>query len=133
MITEEMWVKLKQIKNFLEIFKEVTVIMLGSFYPTLSMTIPLYNILIDHVEDVIGNEDDQEIDENIEENNSENEVEWNQIIKEAAKKSRTKLVEYYNKTNNTYLISTILDPRLKFQYYKDQKWEDSLTNNIYQK
>jgi len=133
MITEEIWVKLKQIKNFLEIFKEVTVIMSGSFYPTLSMTIPLYNILIDHVEDVIGNEDIQEIDEDIEENNSENEVEWNQIIKEAAKKSRTKLLEYYNKTNNTYLISTILDPRLKFQYYKDQKWEDSLTNNIYQK
>ena len=75
MITEEIWVKLKQIKNFLEIFKEVTVIMSGSFYPTLSMTIPLYNILIDHIENVIGNEDIQEIDENIEENNSENEVE----------------------------------------------------------
>ena len=53
--------------------------------------------------------------------------------KRSSKKSRTKLLEYYNKTNNTYLISTILDPRLKFQYYKDQKWEDSLTNSIYQK
>lgn len=124
---------MKQIKNFLKIFKEVTVIMSGSFYPTLSMTIPLYNILIDHIEDVIGDENIQEIDENIDNNDNENEEEWNQIIKEAAKKSRVKLLEYYNKTNDTYLISTILDPRLKFQYYKDQNWEDTLTNSIYQK
>lgn len=107
--------------------------MSGSFYPTLSMTIPLYNILIDHIEDVIGDENIQEIDENIDNNDNENEEEWNQIIKEAAKKSRVKLLEYYNKTNDTYLISTILDPRLKFQYYKDQNWEDTLTNSIYQK
>ena len=41
--------------------------MSGSSYPTLSMTVPLYNILIDHVEDVIGveNEEDQIDDENI--------------------------------------------------------------------
>ena len=56
---------MEQIKDFLKIFKEVTVIMSGSFYPTLSMTIPLYNILIDHVEDVIGEEiEDDDINEN---------------------------------------------------------------------
>ena len=31
--------------------------MSSSTYPTLSTTIPLYNILIDHVEDVIENEE----------------------------------------------------------------------------
>jgi hypothetical protein len=131
---EEKWVEFEQIKNFLEIFKEVTVIMSGSFYPTLSMTVPLYNIIIDHVEDVIGDENTQEInDENDNEEEEEGEEEWNQVIKDAAKKSKAKLLEYYNKTGDSYLISTILDPRLKLQYYKDHNWEESLINTIYQK
>ncbi|CAB4390270.1 unnamed protein product [Rhizophagus irregularis] len=122
---------------------KVTVIMSGSHYPTLSLTVPLYNILIDHVEDVIGNDkeddddedDDEENEENNEENNGENDDDekWNQIVKKAAKKCKVKLLEYYNKTNDTYLISTILDPRLKLKYYKDHNWEEILVNTIYQK
>ncbi|CAB5382242.1 unnamed protein product [Rhizophagus irregularis] len=141
--SEEKWAIFEQIKNFLEIFKEVTVIMSGSHYPTLSLTVPLYNILIDHVEDVIGNDkeddddedDDEENEENNEENNGENDDDekWNQIVKKAAKKCKVKLLEYYNKTNDTYLISTILDPRLKLKYYKDHNWEETLVNTIYQK
>ena len=52
--------------------------MSGSTYPTLSTTIPLYNILIDHLEDII--EDDEINDGNesgstteTESNTSENE------------------------------------------------------------
>ncbi len=108
-----------------------------SSYPTLSMTVPLYNILIDHVEDVIGdeNEENQIDDENNseEEEEEEEEEEWSQVIKNAAKKSKVKLLEYYNKTGNIYLIATILDSRLKLQYYKDQKWDNELISNIYQK
>ena len=122
MFSEENWIVFERIKNFLEIFKEVTVIMSGSFYPTISMTIPLYNILIDHVEDIIGDEE-----------NEDNEEEWNQIIKNAAKRCKRKLLEYYNKTNDTYLISTILDPRLKIKYYKDHDWGNSLISTIHQK
>ncbi|CAB5357790.1 unnamed protein product [Rhizophagus irregularis] len=115
----------------------------GSHYPTLSLTVPLYNILIDHVEDVIGNDkeddddddDDEENEENNEENNGENDDDekWNQIVKKAAKKCKVKLLEYYNKTNDTYLISTILDLKLKLKYYKDHNWEETLVNTIYQK
>ena len=107
--------------------------MSGSSYPTLSMTVPLYNILIDHVEDVIGDENEEnQIDDK---NNSEEEKEeeWSQVIKNAAKKSKVKLLEYYNKTGDTYLIATILNLRLKLQYYKDQKWDNELISNIYQK
>jgi TATA-binding protein-associated factor Taf7 len=117
--------------------------MSGSHYPTLSLTVPLYNILIDHVEDVIGNYKEDEEDEDDEEDEEENDEEddeendddekWNQIVKKAAKKCRVKLLEYYNKTNDTYLISTILDPRLKLKYYKDHNWEETLVNTIYQK
>jgi len=89
--------------------------MSGSSYPTLSMTVPLYNILIDHVEDVIGieNEEDQIDDENNSEKEEKEKEKWSQVIKNAAKKSKVKLLEYYNKTGDTYLIATILNSRLK--------------------
>ena len=136
-LLEEKWVEFEQIKKFLEIFKEVTIIMSGSSYPTLSMTVPLYNILIDYVKDVIGdeNEENQIDDENNseEEEEEEEEEEWSQVIKNAAKKSKVKLLEYYNKTGDTYLIATILNSHLKLQYYKDQKWDNELISNIYQK
>ena len=112
--------------------------MSGFTYPTLSATIPLYNILIDHVENVIGDENEEVIeyvdnDESEANSGNKNENEWSQIIKNAAKICKLKLLEYYNKTNYSYLISTILDPRLKLQYYKDNKWEDELFNDIQQK
>ncbi|GBC11827.2 zinc finger BED domain-containing protein RICESLEEPER 2-like [Rhizophagus irregularis DAOM 181602=DAOM 197198] len=124
-------------------FISISTIMSGFTYPTLSATIPLYNILIDHVENVIGDvnvigDKNEEVIEDVDDeseansgNNNENE--WSQIIKNAAKICRLKLLEYYNKTNYSYLISTILDPRLKLQYYKDNEWGDELINDIQQK
>lgn len=133
MLTENQWNELEKIKKFLSLFKEVTTIMSGSTYPTLSATIPLYNILIDHVENVIGDEN-EEVNE-VESSSSRNEDadEWSQTIKEAAKKCKSKLLEYYNKTNDSHIISTILDPRLKLQYYKDNEWGDELINEIQRK
>ena len=116
--------------------------MSGSTYPMLSTTIPLYNILLDHVEDVIGDNDEveneeslitDEIESNTSENDKEKDEKWSQLIKNASKKCKEKLIEYYNKTNNSYLISIILDPRLKIQYYKDHEWDQQLTNEIQQK
>ena len=51
MITDNEWNQFELIKEFIELFKEVTIIMSGSKYSTLTMTIPLYNELIDHIED----------------------------------------------------------------------------------
>ena len=47
MITDNEWNQFELIKEFLELFKEVTIIMSGSKYSTLMITIPLYNELID--------------------------------------------------------------------------------------
>jgi len=89
--------------------------MSSSSYPTLSITIPLYNILIDHIEDHISEESNDEINEINEETesdvNSEKNDEWNQLINEVSIKCRTKLMKYYNKTNDSYLISIVLNPR----------------------
>ena len=38
--------------------------MSSSSYPTLSTTVPLYNILIDHLEDIIGNNETEDDDNN---------------------------------------------------------------------
>jgi hypothetical protein len=46
---------------------------------------------------------------------------------------KLKLLEYYNKTNDSYLISIILDPRFKLEYYKDNEWGDQLIDNVQQK
>jgi predicted nucleic acid-binding protein len=92
---EDEWENLESIQKFLKPFKEITTLMSSSTYPTLSITVPLYNSLLDHIED------------------TESAIEIEQTIREAAKKSKKKLLEYYNKTNDAYLIATILDPRLK--------------------
>ena len=114
--------------------------MFGSAYSTLSTTIPLYNILIDHLEDIINNneiDDSEGSSTETESNTSENEKrknkKWSQLIKETSKKCRDKLLEYYNKTNDSYLISIILDSRLKLQYYYDNEWGDQLINEIKEK
>ena len=75
--------------------------MSSSSYPTLSMIIPLYNALIDHTEDYADKDEDL-------------------FIKTATTKSQAKLLEYYNKTNDACIIVTILDPRLKMDYYNDE-------------
>lgn len=110
--------------------------MSSSSYPTLTITVPLYNLLIDHIEDHIGSEtSDKELDnddiseEESQENDNERD-EWEKLIKEASIKCRTKLLQYYNKTNDSYLIAIILDPRLKIQYFEDHKWEQELIDEI---
>jgi hypothetical protein len=118
--------------------------MSSSSYPTLFITISLYNILIDHVEDIlkelndenekdVDNEDDDKIDEEAKETESEKDEKWNQLIRDASNKCRTKLLEYYNKTGDSYLISIILDPRLKMQYFQDHEWDETLINDAQQK
>src|SRR3954465_15844040 len=97
--------------------------MSSSSYPTLSITIPLYNILIDHIEDHISEESNDKINEINEETesgiNSEKNDELDQLINKASVKYKTKLMKYYNKMNDSYLISIILDSRLKLQYFQD--------------
>jgi len=129
LLTEDQWNGLEKIKIFLETFKEVTTIMSGYTYPTLSTTIPLYNLLIDHLEDNI---DENEYNEN-EDFNDDNDEKLKSLISEAVILAKIKLLKYYVKTNDTYLIATILDPRLKLQYYHDHRWEDDLINNIKQR
>ncbi len=63
-LSDDEWNVLTGIKEFLEPFANVTKNIEGSLYPTLSMVIPLYNALIDHIEDWVDDaqDDDRESD-----------------------------------------------------------------------
>jgi len=106
--------------------------MSGSTYSTLSLTIPLFNILVDHVEDTISSIEESDENQSHEDNIFVLDSESKNMIKEAAKACKEKLLKYYNKTNTTYLISTILDPRLKLDYYKEHDWDEDMINEIKQ-
>ncbi|CAG8745055.1 12487_t:CDS:2, partial [Funneliformis mosseae] len=54
-LTDEDWNNLKQIAKFFKLFKEVIIIMYEFTYPTIFTVIPLYNLLIDHIDDNIDN------------------------------------------------------------------------------
>jgi hypothetical protein len=75
--------------------------MSSSSQSTAYLIIPLFNIIIDHVEDAASIREDDTI----------------LNIIEAAKIARTKLVRYYSKTNTTTMLCTALDPRRKFNYF----------------
>ena len=87
--------------DFLSPFAEVTKEIEASKYPSLNSVVPLYNALIDHVEDWV------EVPEGAETS------EHSEITITAATDAKKKLLEYYGKTTDVYLIALILDPRLK--------------------
>ncbi|PKY36397.1 hypothetical protein RhiirB3_458919 [Rhizophagus irregularis] len=105
-INEEEWVRLSEIEELLKCFAKTTKQICGETYPMLFYAIPIYNILLNKLEDFRDTP-----------NRFEN-------GKEAAINAINKLKEYYNKTDTTlYTVSLILDPRLKLEYMKDNEWE----------
>ncbi|RGB33474.1 hypothetical protein C1646_611985, partial [Rhizophagus diaphanus] len=76
-------------------------------FPTIENSIPIYNWIMDKIEDFQKNQDIKE------------------AIKIAANSAMQKLKKYYKHTDAlVYTISTILDPRLKLTYHKDNNWEE---------
>ncbi|CAB4484797.1 unnamed protein product [Rhizophagus irregularis] len=96
------WDLLKQIKKLLYIFLRATLHISHGRYPTIENSIPIFNWIMDKIEDF---DKKANIDE---------------IVKKAACNAMEKLKKYYQYTDGIiYTISTILDPRLKLTYYKD--------------
>lgn len=72
--------------------------MSASSYSTVYLIIPLFNIIIDHVEDAAAGRA------------SDPHGVMTQIWL-AAQAAREKLIQYYSKTNATIMLCTALDPR----------------------
>ncbi|CAB4401890.1 unnamed protein product [Rhizophagus irregularis] len=78
---------------------------------TLSASIPVYNALLEHIENLLD----------------EQNTNYCPIleVRSAIRMGYEKLKEYYARMDDSYIypIATILDPRIKLKYYTQQKWE----------
>lgn len=100
------WERIKECHSLLEPFATVTKHVEGFKIPTLSCVIPLFNKLLDFLEDWSTSET------------------RSSSSKTAANASIDKLTKYYDKTTDVYLVSTVLDPRLKLHYFIKNGWEE---------
>ncbi|GBC53601.2 ribonuclease H-like protein [Rhizophagus irregularis DAOM 181602=DAOM 197198] len=128
-LLEEEWERILEIRGILQHYKKCTDLSVSQQYPTLSYTIPMYNFLLDKLEDEYDKrkESDKEEDEEEDDDDSDddNESENDEILC-ALKQSIEKIKKYYTFTSGLiYTAATVLDPRIKLQYYKDNMWEES--------
>lgn len=112
LVTDEHWKHFQVVCDLLEPLRDATEVLSGQHYPTLSMVVPIYNILLTHLE------------AKCKPNEPPNEPSTSMYIEtdflaDAAKTAYTKLNKYYNISSELCTIATVLDPRLKLQFYKD--------------
>jgi Domain of unknown function (DUF4413) len=88
----------------LEPFKGLMMNMSSSTKATVVHVIPLFNIILDHLEDTASRI-------------TERSEGWEARIRKAAEATREKVVQYYSKTNTTTMLCTVLDPRRKLRYF----------------
>jgi Domain of unknown function (DUF4413) len=112
------WQELQHILLFLRPFAEVTQAMSGQTYPTLYGVIVYFNTIWDYVDKYIKGGFDEK---------------WKlstpvpDIVREAAVEASKVLSKYYNKTHTMHCIVILLDPRLKKEYFKVNKWKTEMT------
>lgn len=100
------WKSCEDVLELLTPFAVVTKFLAGVKYPTLSCVIPLYNTLMDNLEAIQSDA-----------NKSED-------LKNAAGAAFKKIEKCYNKTTPVYLVATVLDPRLKLDYFIRHGWTE---------
>ncbi|CAB4475133.1 unnamed protein product [Rhizophagus irregularis] len=128
-LLEEEWERILEIREILQHYKKCTDLSVSQQYLTLSYTIPMYNFLLDKLEDEYDKrkESDKEEDEeeDDDDNDDDNESKNDEILC-ALKQSIEKIKKYYTFTSGLiYTAATVLDPHIKLQYYKDNMWEES--------
>ena len=91
------WLIFDQLTVFLKPFAEACDIASGEKYPSLGLVVPLFNSLLQHITTYVGCE--------------------TEFLSNAANSCNAKLLQYYNLVNINYHFSTMLDPRLRLEYY----------------
>ena len=113
-IQPDEWDILQEVFLFLEEFALVTAYIEGSEYPTLSLVLPMYNQLLNLLEDVSRDE------------------KKNHLIVQGAAAGLLQLSSYYDKSSPMILAATFMDPRCKMKYFVDHGWSSGgETNNSY--
>jgi len=104
-LSDDEWFCISEIQKLMIYFKKALDFITEQLYPTLGYNVSVYNYLLNMLKEVIGNRN--MLDE----------------IKNAAKKAKLKILEYYSTINGkVYTITTVMDSQLKFQYYMDNEW-----------
>ena len=122
----ECWGTFERILDYLAPFKQFTEQICGEKYSTISLVVPMFNMLIDHLQDWM-----------------ENETTAGERLHNSTVAALEKINSYYNVTSDCYTICTVLDPRLGLNYYNvapapDQENENTevifaAVNDVYKK
>ena len=108
---------IKSLIMFLNVFKDTTKILSSETYPTISNSVPTYNICMDAI--------DKFKEAHVQAGKSEQDV-----IYKAVKASFDVLFKYYSLcSQNLICFGTMLDPRLKAHYYRYIGWEERWTTD----
>jgi hypothetical protein len=110
-VTEEHWKNFTDILDVLQPLKNATEIMSGDSYPSLNMVIPAYVAIMDHLERLSSGTG---TDEGSMYTESDFKI-------DASKAALMKLAKYYDISSELCTIATVLDPRLKLDFYRGDK------------
>lgn len=103
-LTSDAWGNFERILEYLVPFRQATRMVCGDTYPSLSMVVPLYNKLMDHLKLWM-----------LKKTNPQD------TLHRAVVAANAKIAQYYDLTSDCYTISTVLDPRFKLDYYRRGK------------
>lgn len=113
------WDNFLQMAEFLKKFKEACEVSCGDKYPSVSVVVPLYNTLLDHVSTYIKANSPDDLNE------------FSSAMFQAASSCHEVLVNYYDVTSDACTVATVLDPRLKLEYYQtDEEGNQESVGNI---
>jgi len=105
-LSDAEWAQVKEAVEFLEPFALTTKHIEGFKYPTLSSVIPLFNKLMDDMEDWRSN------------------TRHSEESRAGANAAYVKLNKYYRRKQGAHLVATILDPHLNLEYFYDKGFAD---------
>ena len=108
-VTEEHWKNFTDILDVLEPLKSATEIMSGDSYPSLNMVVPAYVAIMDHLEGLSSGGDGGSM------------YTESDFKIDASKAALMKLAKYYDISSELCTIATVLDPRLKLDFYSGDK------------
>lgn len=104
LINSSIWKKLEDFVWFLSLFEEATVMACADRHPSLSLVVPLYCSLLNHTEETMEKND------------------VGSCLHGAARASFEKLTKYYDISSDVCTVVTVLDPRLRLEFHRQQQF-----------
>ena len=123
-LSEEEWKLLDVVAQVLGVFKEASQPLCADSYPTLNKAVQVYNQLFDDFEGFLGQRDDEE--DGLEKAAMIDRCgpADKDALTNALRAAHGELCKFYSDTwARMYIISVVLDPRFKMEYFEANNWE----------